>query len=169
VTIQDLGSLGELVAAVATIATLVYLAIQIRQNTESVRMSAEMGISEQAANWASRVTADPDLGRIYDKAVNDHASLDATEKRRFIWFVSELFLLYEGHYQLYLKGHIDERSWKAKVNNLLGLITNPIIGDWWSARIAPFSPDYYEYIESLRLNYDGSWKHKNIGDVDVSS
>ena len=32
-TIQDLGSIGELVAAIATIATLVYLAIQIRQNT----------------------------------------------------------------------------------------------------------------------------------------
>ena len=29
-TIQDLGSIGELVAAIATIATLAYLAIQIR-------------------------------------------------------------------------------------------------------------------------------------------
>lgn len=32
-SIQDLGSLGELVAAIATIATLIYLATQIRQNT----------------------------------------------------------------------------------------------------------------------------------------
>ena len=33
VTIQDLGSLGELIAAVATIVTLAYLAVQIRSNT----------------------------------------------------------------------------------------------------------------------------------------
>ena len=32
-TIQDLGSIGELIAAVATLATLVYLAVQIRQNS----------------------------------------------------------------------------------------------------------------------------------------
>ena len=30
-TIQDLGSFGELIAAVATVATLVYLAIQLKQ------------------------------------------------------------------------------------------------------------------------------------------
>ena len=32
-TIQDLGSLGELIAVVATVVTLVYLAIQLKQNT----------------------------------------------------------------------------------------------------------------------------------------
>jgi hypothetical protein len=41
VTIQDLGSVGELVAAIATIATLAYLAVQIRHNTRHVR--AQMG------------------------------------------------------------------------------------------------------------------------------
>ena len=35
-TIQDLGSIGELVVAVATVATLAYLAFQIRQNTQSI-------------------------------------------------------------------------------------------------------------------------------------
>ncbi len=39
-TIQDLGSLGELIAAVATVATLVYLALQIRQNTHTLRHAA---------------------------------------------------------------------------------------------------------------------------------
>ena len=36
-TIQELGSLGELVAAIATLATLIYLALQIGANTTAVR------------------------------------------------------------------------------------------------------------------------------------
>jgi hypothetical protein len=36
VTIQDIGSIGELVAALATVATLAYLALQIRQNTTAL-------------------------------------------------------------------------------------------------------------------------------------
>jgi hypothetical protein len=36
-TIQDLGSLGELIAAVATVATLVYLSIQLKRNTRAQR------------------------------------------------------------------------------------------------------------------------------------
>ena len=44
-TIQDLGSLGELIAAVATVATLGYVALQIRQNTRSVRAASRHDIA----------------------------------------------------------------------------------------------------------------------------
>jgi hypothetical protein len=36
-TLQDIGSIGELVAAIATVITLVYLAVQIRQGTQVAR------------------------------------------------------------------------------------------------------------------------------------
>lgn len=39
-TIQDLGSLGELVAAIATVATLGYLAVQIRASNRIARAEA---------------------------------------------------------------------------------------------------------------------------------
>ena len=39
-TIQDLGSIGELIAAIATVATLIYLAVQIRANTTALRIEA---------------------------------------------------------------------------------------------------------------------------------
>lgn len=39
-TIRDLGSIGELVAALATVATLIYLAVQIRQNTRAMKASS---------------------------------------------------------------------------------------------------------------------------------
>ncbi|HVH18917.1 MAG TPA: hypothetical protein VNF72_11495 [Myxococcota bacterium] len=39
-TLQDLGSIGEIVGAIATVATLIYLAIQIRANTSAVQSAA---------------------------------------------------------------------------------------------------------------------------------
>ena len=47
VTIQDLGSIGEFVAAIATIA---YLALQIRQNTRTLRVNSHQ---EAGESWAS--------------------------------------------------------------------------------------------------------------------
>ena len=41
-TIQDLGSIGELVGAVATVATLIYLAVQIRQNSKVLVQNSQM-------------------------------------------------------------------------------------------------------------------------------
>ncbi len=43
-TLQDLGSLGELIAALATIATLVYLAQQIRHSAKSVQGSSAQSL-----------------------------------------------------------------------------------------------------------------------------
>ncbi len=63
-TIQDLGSLGELIAAVATVATLVYLALQIRQNTRVLRHAAERATVEDANNWRSYLIQHPEVAEL---------------------------------------------------------------------------------------------------------
>ena len=45
-TIIELGALGELVGAVAVVATLVYLAVQIRQNTRSMEESKRLALAQ---------------------------------------------------------------------------------------------------------------------------
>lgn len=40
-TIQDLGALGEIIGAVAVVASPIYLAIQIRQNTQQISQDVE--------------------------------------------------------------------------------------------------------------------------------
>ena len=45
-TIDQLGSLGEIIAAVATLATLAYLAAQIRQSTRATRTANFLTVNE---------------------------------------------------------------------------------------------------------------------------
>ena len=40
-TIQEWGAIGELIGAVAVVASLVYLAVQIRQNTRQLSLSMQ--------------------------------------------------------------------------------------------------------------------------------
>jgi hypothetical protein len=136
-TIQDLGSIGELVAALATIATLGYLALQIRQNSESVRMEAEIGLSQQVVDWHARVTADPELIRIWDQAAIDSESMNADDVARLRWLCAEIFVVYEGQYEFYKKGYIAEETWKPKMDSLRGCLKNPVISEWWDLRMCP--------------------------------
>lgn len=85
--IQDLGSAGEVVAAVATVATLVYLAIQIRQNTESVQTSSELSLSHQMSDWAKEAINNPNIAAIWDTAASEPLSLDDDERILYLWFV----------------------------------------------------------------------------------
>ena len=45
-TLEDLGNLGEFIASIGVLITLIYLAIQIRQNTEATKIQTRQAISE---------------------------------------------------------------------------------------------------------------------------
>jgi len=61
VNLQDLGAVGELVGAVAVLVTVIYLAIQIRQNTEMMRHTATQSATAMAREITALVMNTPGL------------------------------------------------------------------------------------------------------------
>jgi hypothetical protein len=90
VTIQDLGSLGELIAAVATVATLIYLALQIRGNTLVSKAEASRA-SRDASNAANlAVVQDGEVARIFLTGLSEPSKLDPEEWVRFSFLLGGL-------------------------------------------------------------------------------
>jgi hypothetical protein len=89
VTIQDLGSIGELVAAIATVVTLIYLAVQIRANTIAIK--AEGRRSNLAAGTPIRIALaqDRELARLFNTGLSDFEKLDAEDKTRFAFLLGD--------------------------------------------------------------------------------
>ena len=93
-SIQDVGSIGELIAAIATVLTLVYLAIQVRHNSRALDRSNEFAqansihhltILFNELNW--RLASDAELAGIYTRALNGD-QLSPTDATRFTAFVN---------------------------------------------------------------------------------
>ncbi len=73
-TLQDLGSIGELIAALATVATLIYLATQIRQSKEQIsqsnslaRFNAVRDVMDQFNELNKLVVTDASLRQVLEK------------------------------------------------------------------------------------------------------
>ena len=81
-SIQDLGSIGELIAAIATIATLFYLAQQLRMNTRIVRATASANTQDSLAVINELVASDPKLAKLFAKLL-DGATQDQFEPGDF--------------------------------------------------------------------------------------
>lgn len=92
---QLLGNYGEFLGAIAVFATLVYLAIQIRQNTAAQRAATELATADVAYKTADgysrfyQMLADEGLADIWAKAQRDE-ELSATDEVRLRAMVSEL-------------------------------------------------------------------------------
>jgi hypothetical protein len=88
---QILGNYGEFVGAIGVVLTLGYLAVQIRQNTRSNRVSAELGTLEQLTSWIRRFSTDKDAQRIWDLVADGSEPISPEDSRQWLWLIGEFF------------------------------------------------------------------------------
>ncbi len=69
-TIQDLGALGELLGSVLVALTLIYLAVQMRQNTEAANIQATGSLSSEIEQAILVLAQDDVLAEGAQKALN---------------------------------------------------------------------------------------------------
>ena len=66
-TIQDLGSIGEMIAAVATIITLLYLAVQLKASNRLARASASRAPNSDLNSINAAFGVDPVFRPVWRK------------------------------------------------------------------------------------------------------
>jgi hypothetical protein len=129
--LQDLGSIGEFVAAIATIVTLAYLALQIRQNTKSVRAGSrfEVASSYRAHN---RLSLDPDARRIYAKGLRTFPEMAFDERSLFGTLLTDHAVLFQGIFALYEEGQLDETTYQDYLTWFAIQVVTPGGSAWWA-------------------------------------
>jgi len=120
VNLDTLSVLAEVIASAAVVISLVYLAVQIRQNTRATRSGASSYIDEALARILSATRGDAEFTDIWLRGCRDLELLDEVERVRFTSHLLEMLNLAEYVHQLekqQLSGtHIDYIPWVALLN-----------------------------------------------------
>ena len=146
-SIQDLGSIGELVAAIATVATLVYLAIQVRQNTRALRSSTFQEISNDMSVSSQTLSSSPDLSAIMVKGSETLSTLTAEESIRFSFFLLMTFRRLESTYVQRQSGFIGRELTAGFERSVISTIDSGGGAEWWNTAKPAFSSDFVEYVD----------------------
>ena len=149
------GALGEWVGALAVLATLVYLAVQIKQNSQSTRANIELEASRQLAQFVSRISADSNLKRIYDE-IAESKPLSFEDERDYLWLVAEFFHSAEGVYIQHVKGFLSEDIWGEYERLLVGFLQSAEAQKWWENSHGPFSEPFRKCVNVI-LNKPVGW------------
>ena len=144
--IQDLGSIGELIAALATLLTLGYLAIQLKQNTSALKSQTFQQSSMDMSLTANSVSSDGELAKIIIKAENGLDSLSSDEKLRFHFWMLVAVRRFEAIYIQALYGSIEKDRIEGFETSILSLLSN-IGNEWWNLTKSAFSNDFIVYAD----------------------
>ncbi len=148
-TIQDLGSLGELIAAIATVATLVYLALQIRQNTRALGHAERREILEDGNAWRAYLIENSAIAELYRKGLLEPDALDPIEKLRFRMLLDALFVTWLYGFQA------NRATGYTPEPQISGTLARPGGKQYWADQKSNFDPEFVRYIDSLANDQNG--------------
>jgi len=153
-TIQDLGAIGEIIGAVAVVASLIYLAVQIRQNTHNLSMSiksTELSAFERNVESGIRIRElfilNPEVLELYARGGKSFADLDDGEKLRFDMVVRNVFSALQGAYVRQLTFGNDPTNFAGSERTLDGLLSNRGIRDWLSQSNPDWRPQFAALVQ----------------------
>jgi hypothetical protein len=145
--LQTLGNLGDFVGGVAVIVSLLYLAVQIRQNTRMLKASALAAVTDAYISFNRLLGSDPAVARVFQVGLEDFASLAEDEKRQFLNLLRAAFAGYEHVFQNFRGGLIEPEVWQRIVRDGTLLLARPHIRIWWEARKSVYTESFVRALE----------------------
>ena len=102
---EAIGAVGEMLGAIGVIVTLGYLAVQIRQNTRSVRASSYHAVVTNLSNLAADMGRDAPVADLFVRGVSDLQALSPTEQGQFAFLCLSVFRNYENLFYHFNQKH----------------------------------------------------------------
>ena len=143
---EALGALAELLGACAVFATLVYLAVQIRQNTSAIRSSASQDVHANFANWYAQTQSDPALLDISIRGMEDYGSLSQTERAQFIALFMTFTIHTQNAFYKWRDGSLAPELWKGWEYVSMNIFATPGGKTFWEERRYLFADAFQKYV-----------------------
>ena len=151
--LQSLGNIGEFVSGLAVVVSLVYLSLQVRQNTHSLRTENYARALDRVASMQAQLSKDGELSQLFGKGVVDPSRLPPQERIQFSWALYELFGALEFMFHAARARALPDEVWKRWASATGWWLTHPGVRAWWRARPTPFTPSFTSFVETtLRDN-----------------
>ena len=149
-----IGAVGEIIGAVAVVLSLIYLAAQIRQNTQQVeeqcrtqRQNSLLGARSSFTEWRSMVIQDAMIASIWKRGSEDLDLLSEEERVQLDFLLVDFFWAHATIWIQMKEDLVDEPLWDMSRSNV-AIYAGPGVRAWWST--SPHRNEYPdEFIKSI--------------------
>lgn len=146
--LETLGNVGDFVGGLAVIVSLLYLAVQIRQNTRAVRSSSYHQAAEQTWNYCLAIAQDGSLAELLARR-GAGEPLTPAEVLRVRAADQALIFGFENMLRLREEGLIDPDVWQNLIENSMAFFGSKNGRAILAARPGPLSKRLLAEIEAL--------------------
>ena len=135
---EALGSIAELISGIAVLITLIYLAIQIKQNTATAREAILRSQTDRNMDNSKFMAGTPGMMDIFIRAMEDPDAVTKEERWRFGSYMFAMFLDFQEAYHYHVSGRQDDYWWPTQRENIKVYLRRPGGQYWWHSEGSRF-------------------------------
>jgi hypothetical protein len=136
-------------ANLAVLASIIFLAVEIRQNTEMTRAQITLGRSQNTLDLASMQFNSDYIPAILVK-VRDSEELTREELYRYRTHLRALLRIYDNDLQQYNMGLLGDHI-PRNIPRIIDrwIVQNPLGRDFWESSKVSFSSEFVEFVDAV--------------------
>ena len=147
--LADISQIAQTLGSAAVVASLIFVGVQIRQNTKVTRAESHHAVSE-ALNQVNLLWArSSEASRIWLSGMNDREALTPEDRWRFDAMMRAYLHVCESMYTQAALGAGDYGIVVAEEDGIKTVFSSDGIRKWWAENPFGFSPEFREYVEKL--------------------
>jgi len=139
---------AELVGAVGVIATLGYLAVQIRQNTNAVKLGTAHEVAEEFRGMFALAASTPGILDSLIVAAREPVELSGAEKAQYYNFNNNFILAYQNAYLQMEKGLLEKEQWEGMNRMMIDYTNVPGFKEYWRNRKHWTSDSFQRFMDT---------------------
>ena len=147
-TLEQLYYVSEIVGVLVVAVTLIFLTIQVRQNTQALRSAAAQNALEMAEAMYEPIMGDPVLAELLPRGMVNPDSLNDIEMARFTAFWQNGFFTAQNWFFQWKQGALDAAIWAGWSKIFADISHTPGVGRFWQLRRQYFSDEFRKYMET---------------------
>ena len=128
--LEAAGNVGELISGIAVLITLVYLAVQVKQHTNSLRTANRHDLSTGYRVHNEKLV-DPNVSEAYALGLRDFPEMPAHKKRTFTHTINDHALFLQTAFALYESGELGFENYSPYLTWLACHLVTPGGSKWW--------------------------------------
>ncbi len=162
--LEQLANIAEVFGMLVVAITLIFLTVQMRQNTKILHSSATHSVHDQVGTQIYRPLAmDHSLADLFVRGLDDPSCLSTVETGRFFAFwMNALFTVQNWFYQ-WREGALDEAFWTSWSKILTNIYASPGFRLFWEQRKYLFTEEFTNYCETEMFSKQPTPGYRPLG------
>ena len=155
---EAIGAVGEILGAIAVVATLIYLAIQLRRNTEATQAGTAQALADSINAANLLLAGDPRLAKLYRTGKFENWDfLSPEEKFQWGYFANAACRSFEAVFTNHRLNQADDQTFEMVKETLRTHFTSPAWRNWWREghQSLPFTRNFIALIEQECFQNEG--------------